>query len=241
MEINKNRNRRDYSFANINLLGKCNADCFFCLGKDIPELLTKHNQLTTHFSEWKNFEVFLNHCRENYIRKLYVTGQNTDSLQYKYLSELVDYLQPEFSIGLRTNGYLSLPKMKVIKKCNDEIGFSINSLDHKTNELIMGRKDLVPWEAIFPDVKNCRVSIVINRHNYREFFDIIDLCSRFPSVKYVQARRISTDTRFEEMKEHIEIYEDLYEQVKLNFPLKREFSEHRYLKSSERKFVSGEL
>jgi len=25
----KNRNRDPYSFANINLLGRCNVDCFF--------------------------------------------------------------------------------------------------------------------------------------------------------------------------------------------------------------------
>lgn len=39
--IIKNRKRDKYTFANINLLGKCNADCYFCLGKDIPELLNK--------------------------------------------------------------------------------------------------------------------------------------------------------------------------------------------------------
>ena len=33
--IIKNRNRQVPTFANINLLGKCNADCYFCLGKDI--------------------------------------------------------------------------------------------------------------------------------------------------------------------------------------------------------------
>ena len=39
--INKNRNRGKFTFANINLLGKCNADCYFCLGKDIADELRK--------------------------------------------------------------------------------------------------------------------------------------------------------------------------------------------------------
>jgi MoaA/NifB/PqqE/SkfB family radical SAM enzyme len=223
MEIIKNRERKGYSFANINLLGKCNADCFFCLGKDIPELLSKHNQANTHFSEWKNFDKFLDKCRENGISKLYVTGQNMDSLQYKYLDELVEYLQPEFTIGIRTNGYLAKQNLDTIHKLNDESGFSINSLTPQATYDIMGRRDIVDWDYVLSNVKNSRVSIVINKYNYNEFFDIIKLCSQYPNVKYVQARRISTDTRFEELKEHIEIYEKLYQEVKSNFKMIREF------------------
>jgi hypothetical protein len=33
----KNRERNNPSFANINLLGLCNAKCFFCLGGDLGE------------------------------------------------------------------------------------------------------------------------------------------------------------------------------------------------------------
>lgn len=49
--INKNRNREKYTFANINLLGTCNANCYFCLGKDISEELSGKNQLNVHFSK----------------------------------------------------------------------------------------------------------------------------------------------------------------------------------------------
>lgn len=64
VEIHKNRNREKYTFANINLLGRCNANCYFCLGKDIEDVLLPHNQLETLFPSWKNFEYFLNRCRE---------------------------------------------------------------------------------------------------------------------------------------------------------------------------------
>jgi len=59
IEIVKNRKREKYTFANINLLGNCNADCYFCLGKDILQELAGKNQLNIHFSKWKNFEYFL--------------------------------------------------------------------------------------------------------------------------------------------------------------------------------------
>ena len=35
--IEKRRQRSRYSFANLNFLGRCNLDCFFCLGKDLPD------------------------------------------------------------------------------------------------------------------------------------------------------------------------------------------------------------
>lgn len=91
--INKNRNRSKYTFANINLLGKCNANCYFCLGKDIERELLGKNQLNIHFSKWENFEAFLKRCKSEGIKKLYLTGQTADGLQYKYLSHIVDYLQ----------------------------------------------------------------------------------------------------------------------------------------------------
>lgn len=47
----KNRERDDFSFANINLLGKCNVDCFFCLGKDIENELSCHNQLKDFYQQ----------------------------------------------------------------------------------------------------------------------------------------------------------------------------------------------
>lgn len=119
MLIIKNRNKKPPTFANINLLGKCNADCFFCLGKDIPELLTQHNQLNTHYTKWKNFDAFLDSCKG--IEKLYITGQNTDSLQYKYLDSLVEYLQvyKNFNVGLRSNGILIEENIETINKCQN--------------------------------------------------------------------------------------------------------------------------
>jgi molybdenum cofactor biosynthesis enzyme MoaA len=212
MEVTKNRNRQNYSFANINLLGTCNADCYFCLGKDIPEQLNGKDQLNTHFSQWKNFEIFLSQCRNNGVSKLYLTGQTADGLQYKYLSEIIDYLQSVgFTVGVRTNGYLAERKMDCIKKMKDEIGYSIHTLIPEKNAIIMGKPYLPKWDIIIPKSgENVRISIVLNRYNINEFNDLIKFATSFDNVKYIQIRRISTDTRLKLLQQDIDLYEEFY-------------------------------
>ena len=218
MKITKNRSRSEYTFANINLLGKCNANCYFCLGKDIPDLLNKHNQIHTHFSEWKNFDIFLKKCEETGIKKLYLTGQNTDALLYDYFDELVDYVQGRgFTLGIRTNGYLIEDKLDTIRKLKDEVGLSIHTLNPETNKKIMGREDILDWDRLIPLIKSSsnsvRVAIVINRYNCAEVEEIIEYLSKFPEIQYIQARRISTDTREEILIDDVEIYEQVYKRV----------------------------
>ena len=222
--IIKNRKRDKYTFANINLLGKCNANCYFCLGKDIPELLNKHNQIHTHFSQWKNFEKFLNQCKLNNINKLYLTGQNTDALCYDFFEELVIFLKSKgFKVGIRTNGYLIERNINAIRNLNDEIGLSIHTLNADTNLKIMGINKIVNWVNIIPKIKTedntVRVAIVINRYNKDEIIPLIAYLSQFKEIQYIQARRISTDTRYEELKEDIKVYENLYQSVIKTFPV----------------------
>lgn len=221
-KINKNRNREEYMFANINLLGKCNANCYFCLGKDIPNLLNIHNQLHVHFSEWKNFEKFLKDCESRGIKKLYLTGQNTDALLYEYFDELIDYIQDRgFELGIRTNGYLIEKHLREIRKLKGGVGLSIHSLDSETNNKIMGRPDILDWERLIPAIKSdtnhIRVAVVINRYNKDQIMDIIKYLSKFDEIDYIQARRISTDTREDTLLEDVEIYENLYREVEKKF------------------------
>lgn len=216
IKISKNRDRESYSFANINLLGQCNADCYFCLGKDISEQLKGKNQLNIHYSNWNNFEYFLRQCKINRVSKLYLTGQTADGLQYKYLDEIIDHLQNNnFTVGVRTNGYLAEKKTRSINKMTDEIGYSIHSLIPEKNKIIMG-KDYIPnWEKIIPlSGENVRVSIVLNRYNIDEFDNLIDFISSFKNVKYIQIRRISTDTRIELLQKDIDMYEEFYNNFK---------------------------
>lgn len=219
-EFNKNLHRDAPIFANINLLGKCNVDCYFCLGKDIDSEFKKHNQINTHYKDWENFSEFLDKCKKSNIKRLYITGQNTDSLMYRYLDELVPYLQTmDFDVGLRTNGYLAARKMNVIEQCRRNVGYSIHSLNPDTNYTIMRKKEIPDWDTIIPNTPNCRVSIVLNRHNEHEFDDLLKYISKFDNVKYIQVRRICTDTRETFLIEDVHVYERVFDNIKKQNPV----------------------
>lgn len=211
------------TFANINMLGKCNARCFFCLGEDIPEHLAGRDDHRLHFGLWPNFERFVDSLVSDGIHKVYLTGQNTDPLLYPHLQELIDYIQSRgLGCGLRTNGALALRNLEAINACKLETGYSIQSLTPETNRQVMGI-GIPDWRKILAATERCRVSTVVCRQNVGEFFNIIDLVREFPRVQHTQARRISTETRKEEMLPHLQVYEALADEVHARFPLVREF------------------
>lgn len=217
----KNMEREQkYSFANINLIGKCNADCYFCLGKDIDDILSKQNQMSTHFSQWKNFNEYLYMCKEYGVEKIYLTGENTDPLIYKYLQELITYVQSKgFNVGIRNNGYLALKQMEAINSCKDEIGYSVNAISPEANQKVMGRPDIPKWDKIIPATTNPRTSIIVSRYNVSEFFDIVKYLSQFDNIRYIQARCIVSETRNDMMAEDQEVFEKLHSYVKNYYPL----------------------
>jgi molybdenum cofactor biosynthesis enzyme MoaA len=220
VEFEKNLNRTAPSFANINMLGSCNVDCYFCLGKDINEQFKQHNQVKTHFMKWKNFDLFLERCREASIEKIYLTGQNTDALVYKYVDELIPYVQAKgFRMGMRTNGYLAERHFPVIAQCKQSVGYSIHSLNPETNWKIMRRRDIPDWKSIIPQTPECRVSIVLNRYNVEEFPQLLLFISQFSNVKYIQVRRICTDTREDFLYPDVEIYEKVFREYSAKYDL----------------------
>jgi MoaA/NifB/PqqE/SkfB family radical SAM enzyme len=218
MNIEKNRSRNKYTFANINLLGKCNFDCRWCLGKDISDF-SNFNCLNTHFSKWIQFDKFIERVKENGIKQIYITGQNTDSLCYPHLEELIDFLKKsDFYVGIRTNGLLAPRNIHVINKCTtclgDAVSFSVLSRDKAIHKKIVGHENIPDWENIFPQITvPMRVAIVIDRYNVSEFFTLVNWLSKFKNIKYVQVRRISTDTRYDEFKEDIQLYDTLLSDV----------------------------
>lgn len=224
----KNRSRDRYSFANINLLGKCNVDCFFCLGKDIEDILCKQNQMKVHFSKWLNFQEFLDRCRAENILNIYLTGQNTDPLMYPWLQDLVHFIQGQgFCCGVRTNGFLVLKEenIKALQSMQEEVGYSIHTLNPVTQKMILGRSWVPDWKTILtiPDIKKVRVSMVMNRCNESEFFDILRFLSDFKQVRYIQVRRISTDTREQLLMPDMAAFERVYTKVREVFPMKKRF------------------
>ena len=224
--IRKNRERSEYSFANINFLGRCNLDCFFCLGKDLEEEFSKYNQLDTPPSELPNLDEFLDLCDACGVKNIYITGQNTDSLLYRHLDKLIEYLQEDrdFKVGLRTNGLLAKRKINTINKCRKSISYTLLTLDPETMQKITGVRIIPDFDYIFRNVTiPQRVATVVTTYNVDEILDLIKFISKYPQIRYFQIRRISTDTREEELREHIEIFEEFYERVRKEFPQVGEF------------------
>lgn len=213
MIFSKNRKRLDPTFANINLLGKCNVNCYFCLGKELKDLSSGENQICTHFNEWKNFNDFLGICHSNRISKLYITGQNTDSLMYLHLKELIVHLRKYFSVGIRTNGYLAKKNLDVLNLCNLSVGYSVHSIIPETNYKIMGRRNIPDWVSIISKTNNPRIQIVVNRHNVGEIKSLLYAFSGFENVRYIQCRRISSDNRNNELHEDAVVYEKFYKEI----------------------------
>lgn len=225
----KNREREKFSFANINLLGACNVNCYFCLGKDIENLPCGMEYLRMHYSEWKEFGKFISRCKELEIKKIYITGQNTDALLYMYLGELIFYLQEQgFGVGIRTNGYgFKKDKLaiEVANRCDLSVGISIHTLDPMTSRMILGRSDIPDWQGIIPELNHPRVSIVLNRCNEHEFFSLLRNLSSYENIKYIQVRRVSTDTRYDQLAADMVAYERQYTKVRDIFPVNKKLWE----------------
>jgi molybdenum cofactor biosynthesis enzyme MoaA len=206
-----------FDFANIDLIGPCHYKCFYCLG-NLTQI--NGNYLKSHFDCWQGFEGFLYKLQENNVKQIYLTGHNTDPLQYKHLDPLVDYLQAGgFRVGLRTNGLLARIRMSTINKLDtcmgDAVGYSMLSLNADTTLKIAGREDVPVWSDILSETKvPYRCSIVINRYNASEIGEMLEFLSQF-SPEYVQLRKVYSDDRharklkadrdaFENIRQHYE-------------------------------------
>lgn len=180
--------------------------------------------MNVHFKEWNNFEKYLRVLKENNINKIYITGQNTDPLLYKYLEELVDYLHTEnFYVGVRTNGVMSLTKLDVLNKC-ESVSYSIHSINTDTVEKITGIRTSINWnEAISKINTNLRISVVVNRYNIDEIYDILKFLSGFEKIKYIQLRCVATDNYYDFFKEDIDLFNDLLMDINKKFPLIKDY------------------
>jgi molybdenum cofactor biosynthesis enzyme MoaA len=175
------------------------------------------------FDEWPNLAEYIDMCQRYGIKRVYITGQNTDPLVYDHFAGLVEFLKNlGFFVGIRTNGVLAVANMNAINKI-DSVGYSVFTLDSKVQRAIT-KSDYIPhWDYIFNNTKiRQRASIVICEQNVGEVFGLLKFLSNYP-LKYIQLRRISTDTRMDEMKPHIECFENLAKYIENNF---KRVSEH---------------
>lgn len=174
-------------YGEILFVGQCNLKCFYCLGHEM-HVSTKCNTLNTYFKDWLHFDEWINKLLENNVQKMYLSSTNSEPLLYSYLSDLIDYLQDlGFKVGIRTNASLDT---SVCSKCKEEVSLSLQSLNPETFKKITE----VPLNFDFLenlrkiDNDNIRVTIVVNRYNYLEIFDMLNKLKDF-NLRYVQLRQ----------------------------------------------------
>lgn len=208
-------------YGEILFVGQCNFKCFYCLGHEMHES-TKYNTLNTHFQNWPNFNKWLDDLHNNNVKKIYLSSTNSEPLLYEYLSELIDYLQDmRFDVGIRTNGSLDT---SVCSKCKEEVSLSLQSLNPDTFQKITNVPLSFDFLKNLSKIKsdNIRVSIVINRYNYKEIFDILDQLKDY-DLRYVQLRQCykyyETD-----IQPDIDAFNYVLNKLK-TFPIKGNFNE----------------
>lgn len=224
---NKNRVREMPTFANINLMGKCNLKCYFCVGKELKEITNSFGKnidnvshMNEHFSKWKNFIPFLNRMKENDIKKLYLTGLSTDPAIYKYLSELIDFLKERgFNVGIRTNGYYRPEGIdKVLSSLNEEVSYSIHSFNPEINKKIIGTTKMPDWDKIIPaSGDNVRIATIVSRYNKDDILSTIKNLSKYSNIKYIQLRAICSDININEYAEDRKAFDELKNEFSMKF------------------------
>lgn len=183
-------------YGEILFLGPCNYSCYYCLQNEMDKLRQeKENQLNIHYTKWNNFDKFILSCKNENIDKIYLSSTCTDPLIYMYLDELINELQKnDFKVGIRTNGILANQKLEEIKKLDEEISFSINSFNKETNMKITKKEFIPDYDNILKFLeennKKCRISIVVNKYNYKEIPEILEKLKNYNCISYVQLRKM---------------------------------------------------
>lgn len=175
-------------YGEILFVGPCNFRCFYCLGHEMHESVYESQFMKLHFSKWENFESWLKELRDHRTPVIYLSSTNSEPLLYPHLEELIKYLKDwGFKVGIRTNGSFDTT---VCNLCDEEISLSLQSL----NPITFERITKVPLRFDFLEnlskikSSNVRVSIVVNRYNKDEIFDMLDELTKF-KLAYVQLRQ----------------------------------------------------
>ena len=176
-------------YGEILFVGPCNFKCFYCLGHEMAESAKEVRMLNTHFYEWNNFNEWLTFLKDHNAPKIYLSSTNSEPLMYKYLDELIDFLQDThgFKVGIRTNASLGT---ELCNKLNGSVSLSLQSLNPETFKKITGVDLNFDFMQNLDSIKNksVRVTIVVNRYNYKEVFDMIHQLKGH-NVKYIQLRQ----------------------------------------------------
>ncbi len=184
-----------FDFANILFGGRCNARCYFCIGRQLDPQLKVDN--LDHFPPRK-LDRLLALVRQHRIRQVVLTGANTDPQLYRHEAQLLAYLRAALPAGtqlsLHTNGRLALRKMELFN-AYDRVALSIPSFHPDTYRRMMGVANapelaLILQRAAVP----VKLSCLVTKHNVNEMESFLADCRRM-GVRRVVLRKLFGDQR----------------------------------------------
>lgn len=183
-----------FDFANLLFSGACSARCPFCIGRRLDR-----KRIPPNLDEYppRNLEAFIAHIHRFHIRRLALTGANTDPQLYAHEARLIERLRgdiPGAQISLHTNGRQALSKMEVFNTY-DRATISFPSFDPETYRRVMGVADPPDLAEIIR--RACipvKLSWVLTAHNLPELGEFLRRC-RDLGVRRVALRKLYGDRR----------------------------------------------
>ena len=185
-------------YGELYFIGPCNFNCYYCVGREMY-LLQKDttNLLKTHFDEWDGFHEWIQDLHEENIEVIYLSSTNTEPTLYKYLGELITFLQDThgFRVGIRSNAStINKRNIQHLVDLQEEVSLSLQSFNPDTFTKITGtpmRFDIFETlEKFQAHNKHVRLTIVINQYNYKEIPDMLRQLAPYKDiVDYVQLRK----------------------------------------------------
>lgn len=151
-------------FANIHFSGKCNRNCYFCIGQ-FMQALEPFNNLNKENLD--GFDEFIDKCKERNITEVALTGSNTDPLLYKFIPELKRKLQERLDLKMfriTTNGVKILNNLETWNLF-DFASITFCSFDEDVNQEMMGGEPVDIEKIIKHTSFDFRINILLSSYN----------------------------------------------------------------------------
>ena len=222
----------------ILILWKCKCCCYYCLWREMAKA-NMEDQLSTDFHTRENFNNFLNQCKKEWMNIIYLSSVNTDPALYMYLPELIQYLQErDFNVWIRANAAnITVNNINTLLSCNSEISISLNAYSPETSikiAWIQAKNEMKILQNFLNKVTNqtVRVSIVINKYNKDEIFDIINQLNDkyYNKISYIQLRQVYKYKDKKSFEQDREAFKSISEYFNKNIKLFDNFFESKIYK-----------
>ncbi len=179
----------DHTFANILLTGPCNLRCPDCIGHLVPG----NRPSTLDVFPLPGWQPFLERLRALMIRKVCVTGIDTEPMLFRHTSRLVAHLRqaiPNVDVSVHTNGTLVLDHLETFH-LYDRATLSFPSRKIATYQKMTGSHRVPDIVTLFERTRiPIKVSVLVSDHNRKEIPTLLAL------LRNLGCRRVTLRKRY---------------------------------------------